>query len=60
MGSVMAVVGECGNFSDALVDDTDGQMVNWALHLPEDKKDVLRGDGETDEPLFHAHMIFNV
>ena len=60
MGSVMTVVGNGGNFSESRVDDADGAMVNWELHLPEDKKDVLRGDGETDEPMFHAHMIFNV
>ena len=56
----MAVVGESGSFTDALVDDTDGALVNWELHLPNSKKDVLRSDGETDEPLFHAHMVFNV
>lgn len=60
MGSVMTVVGGRGNFLDALVDDIDGALVNWELHLPDNKKDVLRSDGETDEPLFHAHMIFNV
>jgi hypothetical protein len=60
MGSVMAVVGHGGNFSESLVDDTDGALVNWEMHLPEEKKDVLRADGETDEPLFHAHMAFNV
>lgn len=60
MGSVMATVGSAENISDMLVDDTDGALLNWELHLPEDKKDVLRADGETDEPLFHAHMVFNV
>jgi hypothetical protein len=60
MGSVMAIVGHGGNFSESLVDDVDGELVNWELHLPEDKKDVLRGDGETDEPLFYAHMALNV
>jgi hypothetical protein len=60
MGTVMAVVGDNGNFSESLVDDADGALMNWELHLPENKKDVLRGDRETDEPLFHAHMAFNV
>lgn len=59
MGSVMAIVGDGGNFSESSVDDADGAMVNWELHLPEDKKDLLRSDGEKDEPLFHAHMAFN-
>ncbi|KAG0647330.1 hypothetical protein D0Z07_7331 [Hyphodiscus hymeniophilus] len=60
LGSVMAVAGEGGNLSDSLVDDADGCLVNWELHLQENKKDVLRSDGEIDEPLFHAHMLFNV
>lgn len=60
MGSVMAIVGNGGHFSESLVDDADGAMVNWELHLPENKKDVLRGDGETDELMFYAHMAFNV
>jgi len=60
MGSVMAVAGNNGDFSDELIDETDAALVNWELHLPDDKKDVLSGGGEIDEPLFHAHIIFNV
>lgn len=60
MGSVMAILGNGGHFSESSVDNADGAMVNWELHLPEDKKDVLRSDGDIDEPLFQAHMVYNV
>lgn len=46
--------------TDAIIDDADGRLVNWKFHLPEDKRDILRENGEVDEPLFQAHMNYNV
>lgn len=60
LGAVMAAFQSTGLISDATIDDTDGRLVNWRLHLPEGKRDVLRGSGEVDEVLFFAHMNFNV
>ncbi|KAH8590647.1 hypothetical protein B0O99DRAFT_302703 [Bisporella sp. PMI_857] len=60
LGSLMAVVNATGSNPDSIIDDTDSSLLNWKLHLPDSKKDVLRTDGEIDEPLFHAHMYYNV
>jgi len=61
MGSVMAASASViGEFPDSILDDADGNLMNWMLHLPDEKKDVLRSNGEIDEPLFQAHMCFNV
>ena len=46
--------------TDAVIDDADGSLVNWMFHLPDEKKDILRTNGEVDEVLFQAHMNFNV
>ena len=61
MGSVMSTSASIVNqFPDNVLDDADGHLMNWKLHLPDEKKDVLRSNGEIDEPLFQAHMNFNV
>lgn len=57
MAAAAALAGEC---TDGILDDADGNLMNWKLHLPDDKKDVLRSNGDIDEPLFQAHMNYNV
>ena len=61
LGSIMvASASLIGDIPDTVIDDADGNLTNWKLHLPDDKKDVLRSNGEIDEPMFQAHMSFNV
>jgi hypothetical protein len=61
LGAAMtAVVAGDGEVSDHIISDADGALVNWKFHLPDEKKDILKANGEIDEPLFHAHMDFNV
>jgi hypothetical protein len=44
---------------DPIIDHTDSYLVNWALHLPEEKKLAIDGAGQVDEMLFQAQMITN-
>ena len=61
MGSIMAASTSLIDKSpDMVLEDADGNLMNWKLHLPDVKKDILRSDGDIDEPLFQAHMNFNV
>lgn len=39
------------------IDRIDAYLVNWKLHLPDNKKDFMSSDGQLDEMLFQAHMI---
>ncbi|KAI5800163.1 hypothetical protein DFH27DRAFT_623391 [Peziza echinospora] len=42
---------------DGRADAADASLVNWALHLPDDKKELVGKDRKVDEMLFQAHMI---
>lgn len=56
LGQVLA----CGRTSDPddpRADAADASLVNWALHLPEEKKELVGKDRKVDEMLFQAHMI---
>merc|ERR1712000_791381 len=39
------------------MDRVDAHLVNWRLHLPDDKKTFINAEGQLDEMLFQAHMI---
>ncbi|RAL67083.1 hypothetical protein DID88_007863 [Monilinia fructigena] len=39
------------------VDRLDAYLVNYRLHLPENKRQLVNGDGKLDEMLFQANMI---
>ncbi|KAA8565745.1 hypothetical protein EYC84_009580 [Monilinia fructicola] len=39
------------------VDRLDAYLVNFRLHLPENKRQLVNGDGKLDEMLFQANMI---
>jgi len=57
LGQVLA----CGRSTgpdDPRADAADASLVNWALHLPDEKKELVGKDREVDEMLFQAH-IFN-
>lgn len=42
---------------ESMLDRIDAYLVNWRLHLPESKKNLINSEGQHDEMLFQAHMI---
>jgi len=42
---------------EPVIERIDAYLVNWRLHLPDSKKDLISSDGQLDEMLFQAHMI---
>lgn len=54
LGQVLAAQA-AGSDTDA----ADQSIVNWFLHLPEAKKELVGKDGKVDEMLFQAHMIIH-
>jgi hypothetical protein len=41
------------------IDNADARLVNWKLHLPHHKKDVVSRTGVVDEVLLRAHMVIS-
>ncbi|EOD43637.1 putative c6 zinc finger domain-containing protein [Neofusicoccum parvum UCRNP2] len=41
------------------IEGADAYLVNWALHLPNSKRETISRDGQLDHMLFQAHMIAN-
>ncbi|KAF3915913.1 hypothetical protein AA313_de0204455 [Arthrobotrys entomopaga] len=58
LGQVLACGGS-ENPDDPRVDSADTSLVNWMLHLPGNKKELVDKDGKVDEMLFQAHMVIN-
>ncbi|KAK6340958.1 hypothetical protein TWF696_009271 [Orbilia brochopaga] len=58
LGQVLACGGS-DNPDDPRVDSADTSLVNWMLHLPANKKELVDKDGKVDEMLFQAHMVIN-
>ncbi|KAF3919005.1 hypothetical protein ABW20_dc0110496 [Dactylellina cionopaga] len=58
LGQVLACGGS-DNPDDPRVDSADSSLVNWMLHLPANKKELVDKDGKVDEMLFQAHMVIN-
>jgi len=58
LGQVLAV-GQNSNPEDLMADAADASLVNWGLHLPDSKKELVGKDGRIDEMLFQAHMVIN-
>lgn len=56
LGQVLAV-GQGGDPEDPRADAADASLVNWGLHLPECKKELIGEDRRVDEMLFQAHMV---
>jgi len=42
---------------DPAISRTDAHLVNWRLHLPDSKRNIIDSSGRLDEMLFQAHMI---
>lgn len=56
MASRSSIPGE--GITEKMVDDADGSLVNWKFHLPDDKKNILRPDGEIDGmPLIYLREL---
>ncbi|KAF2638326.1 hypothetical protein P280DRAFT_405152 [Massarina eburnea CBS 473.64] len=58
---ILGKVFECARldaqFAYHAVDVVDGYLVNWRLHLPASKLEIVKNDGVIDEVLFQAHMV---
>ncbi|PWW72308.1 hypothetical protein C7212DRAFT_354685 [Tuber magnatum] len=48
-----------GQVLAATSDAADASLVNWGLHLPDCKKELVGKDCRVDEMLFQAHMVIN-
>jgi hypothetical protein len=44
--------------TEKMVEDADGSLVNWKFHLPDDKKNILRPDGEIDVRLQFISSVY--
>ncbi|RPA99568.1 hypothetical protein L873DRAFT_1789511 [Choiromyces venosus 120613-1] len=58
LGQVLAV-GQGNDPEDPMADAADTSLVNWGLHLPDVKKELVGKDRRVDEMLFQAHMVIN-
>jgi hypothetical protein len=58
LGQVLAV-GQNSDPEDPMADAADASLVNWGLHLPDCKKQLVGEDRRVDEMLFQAHMVIN-
>lgn len=58
LGQVLAVE-QNSNPEDLKADAADTSLVNWGLHLPDSKKELVGKDRRIDEMLFQAHMVIN-
>ncbi|OCL10270.1 hypothetical protein AOQ84DRAFT_315728 [Glonium stellatum] len=56
MGKVLEV-SRADSLEYQSVTSADACLVNWTLHLPPNKRDIVANDGQIDEVLFQAHMI---
>lgn len=58
---ILGKVFECARLDSAFeyhaVDVVDQYLVNWRLHLPTSKFEMVNNDGLVDEVLFQAHMV---
>lgn len=46
-----------GGDLEAAVANVDAMLVNWKLHLPQEKQGVVDKNEEVDELLFRAHNL---
>ncbi|KAF2115109.1 hypothetical protein BDV96DRAFT_494084 [Lophiotrema nucula] len=57
LGKVFEVARLDSTFEYHAVDVVDSYLVNWRLHLPASKMEIIGKNGEIDELLFQAHMV---
>lgn len=56
-GAMYGVLKLKGGDLEAAVANTDAMLVNWKLHLPQEKQGVVDKNEEVDELLFRAHNL---
>lgn len=57
LGKVFEVARLDSTFEYHAVDVVDSYLVNWRMHLPASKMNIVDNDGVIDEVLFQAHMV---
>jgi hypothetical protein len=57
LGKVFEVARLDSTFEYHAVDVVDSYLVNWRLHLPVSKLEIVNNDGIIDELMFQAHMV---
>ncbi|KAF2731629.1 hypothetical protein EJ04DRAFT_365437 [Polyplosphaeria fusca] len=57
LGKVFEVARLDSTFEYHAVDVVDSYLVNWRLHLPISKLEIVNNDGVIDELMFQAHMV---
>ncbi|KAF2206105.1 hypothetical protein GQ43DRAFT_467638 [Delitschia confertaspora ATCC 74209] len=57
LGKVFEVSRLDATYEYHAVDIVDGLLVNWSLHLPASKREIVNNDGHIDELLFQAQMV---
>jgi hypothetical protein len=57
LGKVFEVSRLDAQFEYHAVDVVDSYLVNWRLHLPASKLEIVNNAGRIDEVLFQAHMV---
>jgi Fungal Zn(2)-Cys(6) binuclear cluster domain/Fungal specific transcription factor domain len=59
LGKVLELGSEICCVRDSAVGTMDGELSNFLLSLPPEKREIIEVDGAVDEVLFNAHMIIN-
>ena len=59
IGAVLPTVDETEAPSDTAVSNADARLVNWCVHLPECKKEMISRSRGMDEMIFQAYMLIN-
>ncbi|KAF2471076.1 uncharacterized protein BDR25DRAFT_30155 [Lindgomyces ingoldianus] len=57
LGKVFEVSRLDSTFEYHIVDVVDQYLINWKLHLPVSKTEIINDHGQIDELLFQAHMV---
>jgi Fungal Zn(2)-Cys(6) binuclear cluster domain/Fungal specific transcription factor domain len=59
LGKVLRLASDTCCARDSAVEAMDGELSNFLLSLPPEKREIIESDGIVDEVLFNAHMIIN-
>jgi hypothetical protein len=59
LGKVLELGSDICCVRDSAVEAMDGELSNFLLSLPLEKREIIEVDGTVDEVLFNAHMILN-
>lgn len=59
-GAVLPTSTEAGAPFDKAATNADARLVNWSVHLPKCKKEMIDKSRGMDEVIFQAHMLINV